>query len=58
MLRRGCPRSSSFVSQLDVLPQFIALTGHVCRSDDIEGARREFIPFVSAGLRALESRSK
>jgi len=58
MLRRGCPRSSSFVSQLDVLLQFIALTGQVRRSDGIEGARRELVPFTGAGLRALEARSK
>jgi AcrR family transcriptional regulator len=102
---RGWRYYASLASQLDVLPQFIALTSDVldptalhfinalraalpkasprsiywgymfligamvqvmsatgrierlsrglCRSDDIEGALRELVPFVSAGLRAL-----
>ncbi len=29
-----------------------------CRSDDIEGAMRELVPFVSAGLRALATQRK
>jgi AcrR family transcriptional regulator len=106
---RGWRHYASLVSQLDVLPQFIALTSDVldptalhfinalrlalpkapaqaiywgymfligamvqvmsatgrierlsrglCRSDDIEAALRELVPFVSAGLRALEPQS-
>ncbi len=101
---RGWRHYASLVSQLDVLPQFTALTSDIldptalhfinalrlalpkgsaqsiywgymfligtmvqvmsatgrierlshglCRSDDIEGALRELVPFVSAGLRA------
>jgi AcrR family transcriptional regulator len=107
---RGWRHYGSLASQLDVLPQFVALTGDVldptalhfinalrlalpkappqavywgymfligsmvqvmsatgrierlsrglCRSDDIEGALRELVPFVSAGLRALGSASR
>jgi len=34
------------------------LSQGLCRSDDIESALRELIPFVSAGLRALGSTAK
>jgi AcrR family transcriptional regulator len=34
------------------------LSGGLCRSDDIKGALRELVPFVSAGLKALEMPSK
>jgi AcrR family transcriptional regulator len=107
---RGWRYYGSLVSQLDVLPQFVALTSDVldptaihfinalrlalpktpprsiywgymfligsmvqvmsatgridrlshglCRSNDIDGALRELVPFVSAGLRALGSTRK
>jgi len=103
---RGWRYYASIASQLDVLPQFVDLTGEVldptalhfinalrlalpkaaprsicwgymfmigamvqvmsatgrierlsrgrCRSDDVPGALRELVPFVSAGLRALQ----
>ena len=107
---RGWRHYGSLTSQLDVLPQFVDLTGDVldptalhfinalrlalprtparriywgymfmigtmvqvmsatgrierlsrglCRSDDIDGALRELVPFVSAGLRALAAGRK
>jgi AcrR family transcriptional regulator len=106
----GWRHYSNLVSQLDVLPKFIALTSDVldptalhfinalrlalpkaapqsiywgymfligsmvqvmsatgrierlsrglCRSDDVEGALRELVPFVSAGLRAFGNPAK
>jgi hypothetical protein len=34
------------------------LSRGLCRSDDVEGALRELVPFVSGGLRALGFESK
>jgi AcrR family transcriptional regulator len=48
---------------LGAMVQVMSATGRIerlssglCRSNDIEGALREMVPFVSAGLRALEAR--
>ena len=47
---------------IGAMVQVMSATGRIerlsrglCRSDDIEGALRELVPFVSAGLRALQS---
>jgi AcrR family transcriptional regulator len=50
---------------LGSMVQIISATGRIerlsrglCRSDDIDGALRELVPFVSGGLRALGSQPK
>ena len=50
---------------LGAMVQVMSATGRIerlsrglCRSDDVEGALRELVPFVSGGLRALASDSK
>jgi AcrR family transcriptional regulator len=50
---------------LGAMVQVMSATGRIerlsrglCRSDDVEGALRELVPFVSGGLRALTSDSK
>jgi len=50
---------------LGAMVQVLSATGRIerlsrglCRSDDVEGALRELVPFVSGGLQALEAKSK
>jgi AcrR family transcriptional regulator len=50
---------------LGAMVQVLSATGRIerlsrglCRSDDVDGALRELVPFVSGGLRALGSDSK
>jgi len=49
---------------LGAMVQVMSATGRIerlsrglCRSDDVEGALRELVPFVSGGLRAFEAQS-
>jgi hypothetical protein len=50
---------------LGTMVQVISATGRIerlsrglCRSDDVDAALREIVPFVSGGLRALGSPSR
>ena len=65
-LRSALPKASpqsiywGYMFLLGAMVQAMSPTGRIerlsrgmCRSDDVEGALREMIPFVSAGLRAL-----
>ena len=63
-LPKARPRSIywGYMFLLGSMVQVMSATGRIerlsrglCRSDDIEGALRELVPFVSAGLRALQS---
>ena len=45
----------SMIQLLSATGRIERLSGGLCRSDDIEGAMRELVPFVSAGLRSLGS---
>ncbi len=45
----------SMVQVMSATGRIERLSRGLCRSDDIEGALRELVPFVSAGLRALQS---
>jgi AcrR family transcriptional regulator len=45
----------SMVQVMSATGRIERLSRDLCRSDDIEGALRELIPFVTAGLRALAS---
>ena len=66
-LRLALPKASEqsiywgYMFLLGALVQVMSATGRIerlsrglCRSDDVEGALRELVPFVSGGLRALE----
>ena len=70
-LRSALPRASQssiywgYMFLLGVMVQIMPETGRIerlsrglCRSDDVEGALREMVPFVTAGLYALESKAK
>ena len=48
----------SMVQVMSATGRIERLSRGLCRSDDIEGALRELVPFVSAGLRALGSDRK
>lgn len=48
----------SMVQVISATDRIERLSHGMCRSDDIEGALRELVPFVSAGLRALGSSGK
>ncbi len=48
----------SMVQVISATGRIERLSGGLCQSDDIEGALRELIPFVSGGLRTLESEPK
>ena len=45
----------SMVQVMSATGRIERLSRGLCRSDDIEGALRELVPFISAGLRALQS---
>jgi AcrR family transcriptional regulator len=54
-----------YIFLIGAMVQVMSATGRIerlsrglCRSDDIEGALRELVPFVSAGLRALGAGGK
>jgi AcrR family transcriptional regulator len=70
-LRLALPKASEqsiywgYMFLLGALVQVMSATGRIerlsrglCRSDDVEGALRQLVPFVSGGLRALGSESK
>jgi AcrR family transcriptional regulator len=66
-LPKAPPRSIywGYMFMIGSMVQVMSATGRIerlsrglCRSDDIEGALRELVPFVSAGLRALASAPK
>lgn len=46
----------SMVQVMSATGRIERLSRGLCRSGDIEGALRELVPFISAGLRALQSR--
>ncbi len=48
----------SMVQVMSATGRIERLSRGLCRSDDIEGALRELVPFVSAGLRVLGSAAK
>jgi AcrR family transcriptional regulator len=48
----------SMVQVMSATGRIERLSRGLCRSDDIEGALRELVPFVSAGLRALGTASR
>src|SRR5271154_2988658 len=48
----------SMVQVMSATGRIERLSRGLCRSDDVEGALRELVPFVSGGLRALGSESK
>jgi AcrR family transcriptional regulator len=48
----------SMVQIISATDRIERLSHGLCRADDIEGALRELVPFVSAGLRALGSTAK
>jgi len=48
----------SMVQVMSATGRIERLSHGLCRSDDIEGALRELVPFVSAGLRSLESQRR
>jgi AcrR family transcriptional regulator len=48
----------SMVQVMSATGRIDRLSHGLCRSDDIGGALRELVPFVSAGMRALESERK
>jgi AcrR family transcriptional regulator len=48
----------SMVQVMSATGRIERLSRGLCRSDDLEGALGELVPFVSAGLRALERQSK
>ena len=48
----------SMVQVISATGRIERLTRGLCRSDDIDGALRELVPFVSGGLRALGSQPK
>jgi AcrR family transcriptional regulator len=67
-LRVALPKAPSrsiywgYMFLLGAMVQVMSATGRIerlaiglCRSNDIEGALREMVPFISAGLRALEA---
>jgi AcrR family transcriptional regulator len=45
----------SMVQILSATGRIERLSGGLCRSDDVDGALRELVPFISGGLRALDS---
>ena len=47
----------SMVQVISATGRIERLSRDLCRSNDIEGALRELVPFISAGMRALASRS-
>jgi AcrR family transcriptional regulator len=64
-LPKAPPRSIywGYMFMIGSMVQVMSATGRIerlsrglCQSDDIEGALRELVPFVSAGLRALATR--
>lgn len=68
-LRLALPEASlksiywGYMYMIGSMVQVMSATGRIdrlsrglCRSDDIDGALRELIPFVSAGLRALATK--
>jgi AcrR family transcriptional regulator len=70
-LRLALPKASErsiywgYMFLLGGMVQVLSATGRIerlsrglCRSDDVDGALRELVPFVSGGLRALGSESK
>jgi AcrR family transcriptional regulator len=70
-LRLALPKASErsvywgYMFLLGAMVQVLSATGRIerlsrglCRSDDVDGALRELVPFVSGGLRALGSESK
>jgi AcrR family transcriptional regulator len=70
-LRLALPKASErsiywgYMFMLGAMVQVLSATGRIerlsrglCRSDDVDGALRELVPFVSGGLRALGSESK
>ena len=67
-LRIALPKAPSrsiywgYMFLLGAMVQVMSATGRIerlsnglCRSNDIDGALRELVPFISAGLRALQS---
>jgi AcrR family transcriptional regulator len=48
----------SMVQVMSATGRIERLSRGLCRSDDIKGALRELVPFVSAGLRGLQSERK
>jgi hypothetical protein len=48
----------SMVQVMSATGRIERLSRGLCRSDDIEGALRELVPFVSAGLRAFGNPAK
>jgi AcrR family transcriptional regulator len=70
-LRLALPKASErsiywgYMFLLGAMVQVLSATGRIerlsrglCRSDDVDGALRELVPFVSGGLRALGSESE
>jgi AcrR family transcriptional regulator len=70
-LRLALPKASErsiywgYMFLLGAMVQVLSATGRIerlsrglCRSDDVDGALRELVPFVSGGLRALGPESK